>query len=58
MRQRQIIFTNKLMTTRLLELYETFLPFAGADRESDGLGAPFAVTGLSNLGKAWLFLDF
>ena len=30
----------------------------GADRESDGWGAPLAVTGLSNLGKAWLFLDF
>ena len=32
---------------------------AGADREQpDGLGAPLAVTGLSNLIKAWLFLDF
>ena len=33
---------------------------AGADGESDGLGggAPLAVTGLSNIGKAWLFLDF
>ena len=26
----------------------------GANRESDGLGAPF-VTGLSKLGNAWLF---
>ena len=32
---------------------------AGADRESDGFeeGAPLAVTGLSNLGKAWVFLN-
>ena len=33
---------------------------SGADRDSDGwgLGGPLAFTGLSNLSKAWLFLDF
>ena len=37
---------------------------AGADRQGRtvsqmvGGGAPLAVTGLSNLGEAWLFLDF
>ena len=57
-RPKFLINSKGLDASSLLgEYYLTLSP--GADRESDGWGgAPLAVTGLFNIGKAWLFLDF
>ena len=48
---------KKSTDTILMKIVPMAYNKAGADRESDGLGAPLAVTGLSKLNKAWLFLD-